>query len=675
MAATVTTSGAAWGGRHFARLTPWLLTALLLLGAAARCRLYLYCPSYWYDEAYLLLNVFQKSATALLGPLNDEQAAPSLFLLLLRGLYVMGGRGEWLLRLPAFAASLLGLVLMVPLARLLVGRRAWLWAVGLCAVCQHAVAHGTQVKPYAGDLLLTEVVLLGAVLLLRPEVGRRGRCGGRVLLLGAAVLGPWLSFPSVFSLGAAGAALPVELCRRRDRALAWTWGALALFLLLSGDSLWYFVARHHQFGYLQHWWRAYFPDVSSPWAALRWAVGYLVQVGHYGATGLGVPLLVLAVPGWVVVWRRSAALLTLLAAPLALAWVAGVARVYPLGDRLLFFAAPCLWLPAAAGASALAKRWRGRWVVPAWAALAAGVLLPGAVRMAKDLVVRPVIVEFREAFAYVQQHRQPGDFVWVSHPQVYEVYHGKPAWLMGAYTPLEDVERAARTGRLWMIFTPQTPGLTLFPEVFARVQSAGGVAVARHEVQGLEIVLYERTTAPWLHAPVTTTSAGAGPKSSVSRRARCSARFSSATTAKTAGPQELWPTPCTPWARRNSTSAATSGHEYRPPWTAANISPERRLKSYRAAPNASMSCSAAAGSSPSSASRHSASVRANPCGPSVRCANAARSAAPCRPPPRTSGTARTTRQSSGKARRAARGASPSADRLPASTSNPPCAKP
>jgi hypothetical protein len=493
MAATLTTSGAAWGGKHIARLTPWLLAALLLLGAAARCRLYLFRPSYWYDEAYLLLNVFHKNTAELLGPLSDEQAAPPLFLLLLRGLYVLAGRGEWLLRLPAFAASVLGLALMVPLARLVVGRRGWLWAVGLCAVCQHAVAHGTQVKPYAGDLLLTEVVLLGTVLLVRPEVARHGRCAGRLLLLSAAVVGPWLSYPSVFSLGAAGAALLVEWLRRRERALAWTWAALALLVLLSGTSLWYFVARQHQSGYLQQWWGEFFPDVSSPWAALRWAAGYLVQVGHYGATGLGVPLLVLAVPGWLVLWRRSPALLTLLAAPLALAWVAGVARVYPLGDRLLFFAAPCLWLPAAAGASALARRCRGRWAVPAWAALTAGVLLPGAVRMAKDLVVRPVVVEFREAFAYVHQHRQPGDFVWVSHPQVYEVYHGKPAWLMGAYTPLDEVERVARSGRLWMVFTPQTPGLTLFPEVFARVQSAGGAAVARHEVQGLEVVVYERT--------------------------------------------------------------------------------------------------------------------------------------------------------------------------------------
>jgi hypothetical protein len=508
-----------------------LLAALLLLGLAARCRLYFYGASYWYDEAYLLLNVFGKSAGELLGPLGNDQAVPPLFLLLLRGLYVAAGAGEWVLRLPAFVSTLLALALMVPLARRVVGRHGWLWAVGLAAVCQHAVAHGCQVKPYAGDLLLAEVVILGAALLLRPEVqlrgtagqgtspkrqrgeyaaaplagasglcptGLRGRAAGCLLLLGAAALGPWLSYPSVFCLGAASVALLIEFGRRRERALGWTWVGLSIFTTISGASLWFFVARHHHTSSLQAWWASFFPDVSSPWAALRWGVGYLIEVGHYGATGLGVPLLGLALAGWVVLARRSPALLALLTLPLGLAWVAGVARVYPLGDRLLFFAAPCLWLAAAAGAGALVQWCGERRRALAWTAMSAGLLLPGAARIVKDLGVRPVVVEFREAFAYVHAHRQPGDVLWVSHPQVYEVYHGRPAWLLGAYTPVARVEEAARRSRLWMVFTPQTPGLTLFPEVFARVQAAGAVPVQRHQVQGLEIVLYERTNADLL---------------------------------------------------------------------------------------------------------------------------------------------------------------------------------
>src|SRR5262249_55085601 len=125
-----------------------LLGALLLLGLVARCRHYLLGHSYWYDEAYLLLNVFSRSGGELLGPLDHAQAAPPLFLLLLRGLYVWAGPQEWVMRLPAFVSSLLSLVLIVPLARRVVGRPGWVWAAGLGAVCFHGVTHGAEVKPY-----------------------------------------------------------------------------------------------------------------------------------------------------------------------------------------------------------------------------------------------------------------------------------------------------------------------------------------------------------------------------------------------------------------------------------------------------------------------------------------------------------------------------------------------
>jgi hypothetical protein len=86
------------------------------LGVAGRCRRYFACLSLWYDEAYLLLNVFNKPFIELAGPLQEEQVAPPLFLFLLRGLYLLAGPGEWVLRLPSFLAGLAALFLMIPLA-------------------------------------------------------------------------------------------------------------------------------------------------------------------------------------------------------------------------------------------------------------------------------------------------------------------------------------------------------------------------------------------------------------------------------------------------------------------------------------------------------------------------------------------------------------------------------
>jgi hypothetical protein len=370
--------------------------------------------------------------------------------------------------------------------------------VGLCAACHHAVSHGAEVKPYALDLLVAEAVMLAAATLLLPGVSSRWRQAGAWALALAALAGPWLSYPSAFVLGAAVAALVVGWRTRRDLSLGRAAAVVSVLACASGLALWWTVARHQQTRFLQQWWGDFFPDVSSPMRAVAWFIGYIVHVGHYGATGLGVPLLILAVPGWVVLWRRTPAVPVLVAGPLVLAWAAGVLRVYPLADRLVFFAAPCLWLAAGAGAGLVAG-WLDRlaaWGRPrsaglGWLVLACAVLLPGAARMARELACGPVVTGFREAFAFVNARCRPGDWVWVCHPQVYEVYHGHPPWLLGAYTPREVIERAAGHGRVWAVLTPQVPGLTPFPDLLAAVDAAGSPATNEHEVGGLRVVLFE----------------------------------------------------------------------------------------------------------------------------------------------------------------------------------------
>jgi hypothetical protein len=104
------------GPNRMGRFSRNILFALIVLGIALRVRQYAACPSYWYDEAYLLLNIFHKSFVELLGPLREDQAAPPLFLWLLRGLYRLGGGSEWWMRLPALTASVAGLLVMLPLA-------------------------------------------------------------------------------------------------------------------------------------------------------------------------------------------------------------------------------------------------------------------------------------------------------------------------------------------------------------------------------------------------------------------------------------------------------------------------------------------------------------------------------------------------------------------------------
>jgi hypothetical protein len=471
----------------------WLvLGAFLAVGVAARLRQYAGCPSYWYDESYLLLNVFSRGFADLLGPLAYRQAAPPVFLWSLRGLYELGGGSEWLMRLPALLSSLAALALMVPLARGVVGGRGWVWAVAFCAVSNHAVSHGCEVKPYATDFLVTAALLLGAAACLRADPPRGWALAG--LALGAP-LAPWFSFPSVYVAAAAGLAFLAAGVRRRSRPLTLCGMALGALLPLSVAALWYTTMRHQNSRGLHNYWADYFPDLSSPKLVLRWTAGYLVDVGQYGTAGMGVPLAVLMALGAAVLWTRSRALAVLLVGPLALAWVGAALHRYPLGDRLLFFAVPCAWLLAAEAMAAAVARLRGRW---AWAATAvlAALLLPGTLARFRDLATVQAKAEFRQAFAFVERHRAAADRVMVQHVQVYEVYHGPdPALVDWEDTPAA-VRQAVGRGRLWLVFAPTPEALAYVRDLSRCGRVLCGERALGGRFRGLKVAVYEPTPPP-----------------------------------------------------------------------------------------------------------------------------------------------------------------------------------
>ena len=471
--------------------SPWAVTAIVALGLACRRRQYLAGSSYWYDEAYLLLNVTARSFGELVGPLDLNQVAPPFFLWILRALYEVLGQGEWVMRLPAALAGALALLLIVPLARRAVGAPGWLWAVGLCGGSNHCLTHGTQVKPYAGDLLATEAVLLAAVIYFAPESTRRGRAGALAALLVGALLLPWLSFPSVFVLGGVCLALGADAFRR-GRAAWLRAAAVSVLLAASAGALWLVAARHHNSDYQRHSFSPHFLDTSSPWAAVAWTAETFVHVAHYGNRDLGIPLAALAALGVVVCWRRRPTLVVLLLGPLALAAAASALERYPLGDRLCFFAVPCVWLLAATGIGALARRLgegAGAWL--GLGALAA-VLAPGAVQSVRLSVVEDSHMEFREAYTLLRAHCETGDAVWLAYPEVYEVYFGKDRPLFDSATPAETVEHTARTRRLWTVAPPEALTRAVFPELTQALHDAGAVPVRRYrQFHGIEIILYQ----------------------------------------------------------------------------------------------------------------------------------------------------------------------------------------
>ncbi|MFO0876255.1 MAG: glycosyltransferase family 39 protein [Gemmataceae bacterium] len=471
------------------------LGVIVCLGLAVRVRQYAAMPSFWYDEAYLLVNVFDKSYRELAGTLRCDQAAPPLFLWALRGLYVWVGPSEWVMRLPAFVASVLALLVFFPLARKVAGEPGWMWAVGFCAVSHHAMTHAVEVKPYTLDLLMGSLLLLMASGMLTAEADSPARNRWWAGLLGVAWLGPWLSYPSVFLLGGASLALAMDAWEKKTRRAWLAWGSLNGLALLSVAAVGLLSARHQRTRSLEEYWNHAFLDLSSVEGVVPWTLQYLVKVGNYGTTSLGIPLVLLGVVGVAGMWQRSRALALLVSAPLGIAMVPNVLRLYPLDDRLLFFATPCVWLSAAAGVSYIMGRLRGRmaWVIGTALAL---LVVPGVVRAATYLVVVKPKAEFREAFGLVLQEEEVGDLWWVSHPEVAEVYLGKERRCLGANDPPAVVVEAGRGKRIWLVVCVPEKGQVMQEGLVQALEAAGYRLRQTGQLRTMAIFCAERPSRP-----------------------------------------------------------------------------------------------------------------------------------------------------------------------------------
>src|SRR5256885_1724755 len=91
----------------------WLLVAMLIVLAGTVCRVRQFAArqSFWNDEAFIVLNVMNRSAGQLLGRLEYDQAAPPVFLWIERAMAVEFGANEYALRAQALVCGIIGLAL------------------------------------------------------------------------------------------------------------------------------------------------------------------------------------------------------------------------------------------------------------------------------------------------------------------------------------------------------------------------------------------------------------------------------------------------------------------------------------------------------------------------------------------------------------------------------------
>ena len=392
------------------------------------CRLSQYAAhtSLWHDEAFVALNVTQKSFAGLFGPLDWNEPSPPGFLVIEKLVVAAFGRSESALRLVPLLAGLGTMVGFAGLARLCCGSGlATLWAVLLMAASDKLIAQANEVKHFTLDLLWAQLLTLVALRCWLASDSQRQRIAGLLLWGTLGALGLWLSFASLFvfagtSLVLAGQALRSWRARPRAAYLLANFMELGSLGLLGGPI------RAQLTGTVVGFWTERFPDTSGAGALLYWFGRAALGLLNYFWQPLGAVMLVVVSLGALRFWRTGRRTpLLMLSMPVGLALAAAFLHRWPFGgNQHMSFAALAVLLLAGEGIEVMRRslqRWRG-W---AGATCTALVLLPGVIPAAYRIVRPRLRHEIRPVIEQVQQRVEPDDQLLVFCPAEFEFYTGR----------------------------------------------------------------------------------------------------------------------------------------------------------------------------------------------------------------------------------------------------------
>lgn len=349
----------------------------------------------WGDEAFVAINFLGRDFSGMLTPLEYGQIVPLGFLWAELAITRILGLSEWALRLVPYLTGILSMGLFWRFARHVLDPRTALLAVAVFGSAYYPVRHGTEVKPYAGDLLVSLMLIsLGWAMCQHSRPTWRW-----IALIFFAPVAVWLSYPAVFVAGSVGMLLAYRGVRSPcSKFLA----ASLAYGLFVGAS---FIAMYALFGQLQakaaEWligiptWQPAFPPVEQPWRLPLWFLdihtGNMLAYPVGGRRGGSTVTFLLVVIGSVVTWRTRRQLLILLLGPLPLTFIAAAMHRYPYGSsaRVSLYMAPAFCLLAGVGLAAALKASLPRRRVPSAIRVAAMMMAVIAIAGISSDILHP----------------------------------------------------------------------------------------------------------------------------------------------------------------------------------------------------------------------------------------------------------------------------------------------
>jgi len=415
------------------RLFQITVVAIIAFGVILRAAKYVPAFSMRGDELAVTLNILNRSPIDLMTrPLDHEQAAPFGFILLIKALLEIFGQSEYVLRLVAFAAGCISLILMQNLLTKTTGRYGELFALAAFAFSDYLIYYSAELKQYSSDVMLCLILFL----IFYQHIFRETTAKDFVLLAALGTLSLCLSYPALFVLAGIGITLFLHYWKDKQKLL---WITL-VGMLWAGTflTLYFLLLRHQtQATYLITFWGnllSFMP--MPPWRDISWypkaLTGlFFVVAGLSSSLLFVIPVYLLGLWGF---WQEKKWQWVLaLTIPIGINILVSGFQKYPFHGRLILYLLPLVFLVLGKGVGLLISLIRNR----AFANIAFAALL--------ILFLRPVIPtvnsywftraylrdDLKPVLSFVKDNRQAGDIIYLYH------YIGQQYTY---YAPIYDLE-------------------------------------------------------------------------------------------------------------------------------------------------------------------------------------------------------------------------------------------
>jgi hypothetical protein len=393
----------------------------VLIAVLLRVAQYFANRSLWLDEAALALNVLNRGFSSLTGELDFNQGAPIGFLFAEKVLTILIGSSEYAFRLFPLVCSLASIYLFFLLARRLLTEYAMPIALLLFATASGLIYYASELKQYSGDVAATLFLTLIAASILDARIGYRQNViaalsGMLVIAFSYAATSVALAVVSVFGVYAIRERRSREWKRFLPILVTWGLGGAAIFAL-----------TFHQLGHLRR--SLGFPagplSVGSAGHALnQFATGVGASLGFSVAPAWAASLVlkiavVVSLVGVVSLFKRQRAMCSILILPACFAYLAYLAKLYPLFPRATLFVLPAEIIVLAEGVLAIARPFPRIPAISLGAALAGMLCIVPASYAAYHLFVPRSHEELRPVLGDIKRSSRPGDAIYLEHDAQY----------------------------------------------------------------------------------------------------------------------------------------------------------------------------------------------------------------------------------------------------------------